>query len=51
MNDGVAIDGPAQLRVMARFGGCGIVPSGARHMALPTTIARREVDAPKAPRQ
>ncbi|WP_426103629.1 glycosyltransferase family 2 protein [Massilia sp. TSP1-1-2] len=37
----------AQLRVMARFGGCGIIPSGAYHMELPTTIARREVDAPK----
>lgn len=37
----------AQLRVMARFGGCGIIPSGAYHLELPTTIARREVDAPK----
>lgn len=36
----------AQLRVMARFGGCGIIPSGAYHMELPTTIERREVDAP-----
>ena len=38
----------AQLRVMARFGGCGIIPSGAYHMELPTTIERREVDAPVA---
>lgn len=38
----------AQLRVMERFGGCGIIPSGAYHMELPTTIATREVDAPKA---
>ena len=37
----------AQLRVMARFGGCGIFPSGAYHMELPTTIVTREVDAPK----
>jgi GT2 family glycosyltransferase len=36
----------AQLRVMARFGGCGIIPSGAYHMELPTTIDRRDVDAP-----
>jgi hypothetical protein len=37
----------AQLRVMERFGGCGIIPSGAYHMELPTTIAVRRVDAPK----
>lgn len=37
----------AQLRVMAQFGGCGIVPSGAYHMELPTTIAERQVDAPR----
>jgi GT2 family glycosyltransferase len=36
----------AQLRVMRRFGGCGIIPSGAYHMELPTTLPRREVDAP-----
>jgi GT2 family glycosyltransferase len=41
----------AQLRVMERFGGCGIVPSGAYHMELPTTIVRREVDAPKVLRR
>lgn len=38
----------AQLRVMERFGGCGIIPSGAYHMELPTTITTRELDAPKA---
>jgi glycosyltransferase involved in cell wall biosynthesis len=38
----------AQLRVMERYGGCGIIPSGAYHMELPTTITRRQVDAPKA---
>lgn len=37
----------AQLRVMERFGGCGMIPSGAYHMELPTTILAREVDAPK----
>jgi glycosyltransferase involved in cell wall biosynthesis len=37
----------AQLQVMERFGGCGIIPSGAYHMELPTTIRQREVDAPK----
>jgi GT2 family glycosyltransferase len=36
----------AQLRVMERYGGCAIIPSGAYHMELPTTVARREVDAP-----
>lgn len=36
----------AQLRVMERYGGCGILPSGAYHMELPTTVDRREVDAP-----
>lgn len=37
----------AQLRVMARFGGCGIIPSGAYHMELPTTLPVRAVDAPQ----
>lgn len=37
----------AQLRVMERFGGCGIIPSGAYHMELPTTISERRVDAPQ----
>lgn len=36
----------AQLRVMQRFGGCGIIPSGAYHMELPTTLHERRVDAP-----
>jgi GT2 family glycosyltransferase len=36
----------AQLRVIARFGGCGIIPSGAFHMELPTTISTRAVNAP-----
>lgn len=36
----------AQLRVMQRFGGCGIIPSGAYHLELPTTVPLRDVDAP-----
>jgi hypothetical protein len=35
-----------QLRVMQRFGGCGIVPSGAYHLELATTVRVREVNAP-----
>jgi hypothetical protein len=30
----------AQQRVMARYGGCAILPSGAYHMELPTTWPR-----------
>ncbi|HEX8199412.1 MAG TPA: glycosyltransferase family 2 protein, partial [Isosphaeraceae bacterium] len=37
----------AQLRLMARHGGCGLIPSGAYHQELPTTIADRRVDAPQ----
>jgi GT2 family glycosyltransferase len=37
----------AQLRVMERFGGCGLIPSGAYHMELPTTVQSRAIDAPK----
>jgi GT2 family glycosyltransferase len=36
----------AQLRVMARHGGCGIMPSGAFHQELATTVPVRDVDAP-----
>lgn len=36
----------AQLRVMARYGGCAVIPSGAYHQELATTVAAREVDAP-----
>jgi glycosyltransferase involved in cell wall biosynthesis len=36
----------AELRVMARFGGCGLVPSGAYHQDLPTTVIDRTYDAP-----
>jgi len=36
----------AQQRVMARYGGCAILPSGAYHMELPTTVTARGIDAP-----
>jgi glycosyltransferase involved in cell wall biosynthesis len=45
----------AQLRVMERYGGAGIVPSAAIHLEFPTTIPDREVhcydEAFTAPRQ
>jgi GT2 family glycosyltransferase len=37
----------AQLRVMAAYGGCGILPSGVYHQELPTTIHDRSMDAPQ----
>ena len=37
----------AQLRVMARDGGCGLIPSGAYHQELPTTVPLRRCDAPR----
>ncbi len=37
----------AQLRVMSRHGGCGVLPSGAYHLELPTTVPNRTNDAPK----
>ncbi|HZV99181.1 MAG TPA: glycosyltransferase family A protein [Methylophilaceae bacterium] len=39
-------DAFAQLRVMERYGGCGMIPSGAYHMELPTVVTERPVDAP-----
>ncbi|RWZ61579.1 glycosyltransferase [Labedella populi] len=41
-------DVAAQWRVMERFGGAGIVPSGAVHLEAPTTIVDRTVDAARA---
>ncbi|MDQ4131530.1 MAG: glycosyltransferase family 2 protein [Actinomycetota bacterium] len=38
----------AQVRVMERFGGCGILPSGAYHQEVPTTLAHRPHDAVRA---
>ncbi len=37
----------AQQRVMARFGGCGLIPSGVYHQELPTTLPDRSVNAPR----
>ena len=37
----------AQLRVMRRYGGCGVLPTGAFHQELRTTVPRRDVDAPR----
>lgn len=38
----------AQQRVMARYGGCGILPSGIYHQELPTMVLDRRVNAPEA---
>ncbi|HEX2357580.1 MAG TPA: glycosyltransferase family A protein [Micromonosporaceae bacterium] len=38
-------DVAAQLEVMARYAGAGIVPSGAYHLEAPTTVPNREVQA------
>lgn len=35
----------AQLRVMAKYGGCGMLPSGAYHLELPTTLLDRRINA------
>lgn len=37
----------AQIRVMSRYGGCGILPSGAYHQELPTTLPDRSINAPR----
>jgi len=37
----------AQLRVMARYGGCGLIPTRVYHQELPTTVPNREIDAPR----
>lgn len=36
-----------QRRLMALYGGCGIIPSGVYHQELPTTIVNRDVPADK----
>lgn len=38
-------DVAAQWRVMERYGGAGILPSGAVHLESPTTVPDRETDA------
>jgi GT2 family glycosyltransferase len=37
----------AQLRVMKKYGGCGIIPSGVYHQELETTVHDRKVNAPE----
>jgi len=37
----------AQLRVMSRYGGCGLLPSGVYHQELPTTVEDRRTNAPE----
>jgi hypothetical protein len=43
--DHVGEDVVAQWRVMARYGGAGILPSGAVHLEAPTTVVHRPVEA------
>jgi len=38
-------DVAAQWRVMEKYGGAGLLPSGALHLEAPTTIPHRQVDA------
>jgi hypothetical protein len=38
-------DVAAQWRVMERYGGAGILPSGAVHLESPTTVPDRSTDA------
>jgi GT2 family glycosyltransferase len=38
-------DAAAQLAVMRRYGGAGIVPSGAYHLESPTTVTDRRMEA------
>ncbi|MGN9774648.1 glycosyltransferase [Micromonospora sp. H33] len=38
-------DVAAQLAVLARHGGAGVLPSGAYHLESPTTVTEREVEA------
>ena len=35
----------AQLKVMERYGGAGILPSGAVHLESPTTVTDRSTEA------
>ena len=37
----------AQLRVMKKYGGCGILPSGAYHQEVATSIPLRKINAPE----
>jgi GT2 family glycosyltransferase len=40
-------DALAQLRVMKRYGGCGVLPSGVYHQELQTTLSDRKINAPE----
>lgn len=40
-------DAMAQMRLMEQYGGFGLLPSGAYHLELPTTVVNREVNAPE----
>jgi GT2 family glycosyltransferase len=37
----------AELRVMKKYGGCGIIPSGVYHQELETTVPDRKANAPE----
>jgi glycosyltransferase involved in cell wall biosynthesis len=37
----------AQLRVLARYGGAGLMPTRVYHQELPTTVVNRQVNAPE----
>ena len=41
-------DVAAQLAVLERYGGAGVLPSGAYHLESPTTVTEREVEAYEA---
>jgi glycosyltransferase involved in cell wall biosynthesis len=36
-----------QLRMMKKYGGCGVLPSGVYHQELKTTVPDREINAPE----
>jgi hypothetical protein len=40
-------DVAAQMRVMASFGGCGVLPSGVYHQELKTTLPSRKFNIPE----
>lgn len=37
----------AQIKLMEKFGGCGLIPSGVYHQELPTKLVNRTVNAPE----
>lgn len=36
-----------ELKLMEKFGGCGLIPSGVYHQELPTTLPNRKYNAPE----